>query len=760
MTTEEETEEEEANYSMRIISLVLSDFTRLVNNEKTTSRNEREEGEDEDDGGVITEPPKKASRTMSTAVASSGGKRGGGQGKLASKGTGGAATSSASVVSSPYYYDDSGNNYSELSSILSSRVANHISFDCYVSIRRWAGLAFGCSLCSGHKRLLEMCAVMLNNAEKWGRIMELTDNSSGGGAVNVSSSLPLSGSGVDSSTTAAAAVPSRRKKRKKSNEKPVTSSAKQPLSFSFDSDAVDTMDRSTSGSDHCCTAVPGNLALIIFVSSVIDMIYDAGVTGGMSPPSSGWMDEYIKAVLGGDNGIVSAVDNEANLMESYPATEAIMSAPPTPVAATTVATETDHPTGVRRSSRQRSKSTKGSTETTNAVSTVATGSPRRVGPTSASASPRSRGGSRVSNPSVWIRPDIRNEAAVVTKCLIEQHLQTMNDNVNLEKQYTERLALLNDDDSYFGLAVSLTGKRRSPSATSRSSEESIAFTSYYYPFMHRTLETIERIVASSNTATNGNKNTILALGSAVALGRFFHCYEKERESDTAVVLDAKLISFAVYQLSGCFDRVLAENGKSDGKSSSPAVTPPGAIPPSLLQTYRLNDPLTSSHKDLDETAGAAASSSSYGGVFGLDDIMPDSAFTSVGTDKRSPRGSASTSPDTSGISNEAGILSLYIRAQLAPGVKAFSSSSSSIPTASYDAAMTSLLQSLLAIVRICYNFSLEMHCQRSDSSIDDKPSLTKKSTSSTKKKRRASESATSILELAGLESPRLVNGVC
>jgi hypothetical protein len=100
--------------------------------------------------------------------------------------------------------------------------------------------------------------------------------------------------------------------------------------------------------------------------------------------------------------------------------------------------------------------------------------------------------------------------------------------------------------------------------------------------MHRTLETIERIVASSNTATNGNKNTILALGSAVALGRFFHCYEKERESDTAVVLDAKLISFAVYQLSGCFDRVLAENGKSDGKSSSPAVTPPGAIPPSLL----------------------------------------------------------------------------------------------------------------------------------------------------------------------------------
>ena len=199
--------------------------------------------------------------------------------------------------------------------------------------------------------------------------------------------------------------------------------------------------------------MPGNLVLVNFVAAVIDMICDAGVTGGMSPPSSGWMDEYIKAVVGG-GGVVSAVDDAENPTESCAATEGATPAPPAPIAipadAVTAIAATDNLTGVRRSSRQRLKTSKSSTETTIVTTAVATGSPRNspwTGSPSTSSSPRSRGASpgykkHVSFPSVWVRPDVRDETAVLTKYLIERHMKSLKANFSIEKESTREVAMI------------------------------------------------------------------------------------------------------------------------------------------------------------------------------------------------------------------------------------------------------------------------------------------------------------------------------
>jgi hypothetical protein len=137
------------------------------------------------------------------------------------------------------------------------------------------------------------------------------------------------------------------------------------------------------------------------------------------------------------------VDGEEN-SKAYPATtEATTSAPHAPIAipAAAATTASDHLPGVRRSSRQRSKTAKTSTKTTIVPPAVVVSSQRtspRSGLASASYSPRSRGASPsitkcVSFPSVWVCPDTRDKTAVLTEYLIERHLKTLNDNFHTQK---------------------------------------------------------------------------------------------------------------------------------------------------------------------------------------------------------------------------------------------------------------------------------------------------------------------------------------
>ena len=78
---------------------------------------------------------------------------------------------------------------------------------------------------------------------------------------------------------------SSKKKKKKKKEKPTTEPA-----------------------NHTSEGISGDLCLVAFVSCLADLVHDAGVGGGMSPPATGWMDEYVRAlgVLGPDPGKAEA----------------------------------------------------------------------------------------------------------------------------------------------------------------------------------------------------------------------------------------------------------------------------------------------------------------------------------------------------------------------------------------------------------------------------------------------------------------------
>eukprot|EP00984_Skeletonema_dohrnii_P038837 scaffold42546_cov183-Skeletonema_dohrnii-CCMP3373.AAC.1 len=249
----------------------------------------------------------------------------------------------------------------ELSALLRERVENHIMFDCHVSVRRWAVLAFGW-LCKGQKRLLETCMTLLTRDESWNEVMELPPVES------------------KSALEAADAAASKKKKKKKDTKK-------RPLS---------------PVNEGQVEGVPGNLSLLVFVCCMIDMIYDAGSTAGITPPSSGWMDEYVKAIMASPESVASSV--------------AAATAPPSAASKKTSAESSKAP--ARRSSRSKAATQKSAAE-----KPAAKGSPR--------GSKRSPGGGK----SVWIRPDIRKETAQMAKHLIEAHTRV------LQETFSEMLRL-------------------------------------------------------------------------------------------------------------------------------------------------------------------------------------------------------------------------------------------------------------------------------------------------------------------------------
>jgi len=612
----------------KLISLVLDEHDKKV----------------EDATNSSSEPPKKARRTNSSATAGRA-RKGGKQGGSASS--------------------DHGENYSELSALLSSRIENHITFDCHVSIRRWAALAFGW-LCDGQKLCLDMGTMLLMDCEGWKKIMELP-------------------SIVQLAPTASSSTGAKKKKKK------VSKSTKRPSLLDLNTDPVN---NNTKG-------IPGNLALIIFVSCMIDMIYDAGSIGGLSPPAGGWMDEYTKAVVG------IASDDDAKKSKSKTADTKKKKVGKATASALKV---DDAPS--RRSSRKRSKTSK-STTTTDQQAT-----------TNSPASPRGSPASSKKTPSVWIRPDIRDETAVLTKCLMESHFKCLN---NTSQGSGKRALLVNDDDTF-----------NSSSASSSSSQRRIttSSTSPYYPFMHRTLDTLGRTVASSSFhASSDGKSKIISIGSAVVLGYFWRSYHNSIQANPlidgrVVVLDTKLLSLAISKLTECLQGVMSSTRANSTSlslaNSSPPVTST-AIPQSILTAYHLNEVLDISMSNAKKAVSTSATSttSSYGGAFRTQDDQKSNTSASF----RSASSSLST--------NCADNLSLFVRALTNP-VR----SGNNKPI--YHDAMSSLIQTLLAIVSICYDFDPEMNSPGEMESTS--PTGSKKKSSSKKKKRKVSSELTSMLE--------------
>ncbi|KAL7543894.1 hypothetical protein ACHAXR_013387, partial [Thalassiosira sp. AJA248-18] len=763
----------------------------------------------------------------------------------------------------PQEYD-----YSQLSALLSQRMENHVTFDCHVSIRRWAVLAFGW-LCQGQKRLLETGTEMLMNGGAWERIMELP-------AVVVDDAAAAAGGGEGSGrgSKKKVATTSTKQQQQQQQQQHYESSEKE--------------------------ALPGNLALIIFVSCMIDMIYDAGATGGLSPPSSGWMDDYVKAVIGGLAVVPPVVPltlppskeevkmEEEKLLatekkepdDSKPAAAVEQPAGTAGAAASLSAAAPSETTGgapVRRSSRKRSKTTKGTQNdrATKAAAAAATATkasrshtpPHRGGGGGSGSPSKSQGGGRRGSPGgggggnsggghggggggggnkIWIRPDVRNETAVLTKVLMQAHVGCLHDNVVVvggtkKKQQTTVKAppppggfvLLNDDETFHSSNTaspsSSSSKRRSAGSSSAgkvsSSNNNNANNNSmkYYPFMHRTLETLGRTAASSSFfASSDGKAKIVTIGSGVALRCFlerYECYcnnnnggntsvssnnsspEDGSSGATVVVLDAKLMSLAVSQFSECLEGILlnamtmtsmmsASNSSSAAATSSAAASSSNtscAIPENIVSTCHLNDPLditpdnakravllaarAAAEDSSKGNTGFASSSggggntsfSAYGGAFTKmpqetkkkksDAAASSSSATTTGG-VRSFRNSAahhssSNNSNSTNSNNSVEILSLFVRAQLSKD------DTSPSPTKimgdsppPYHQAMTSLLKSLLGIIRVCYEFGPESATSSSSSQgLENESSTTSSSKKkSKKKKRKASEFTTSVLE--------------
>jgi len=611
----------------KLISLVLDEHDKKV----------------EDATNSSSEPPKKARRTNSSATAGRA-RKGGKQGGPASS--------------------DHGENYSELSALLSSRIENHITFDCHVSIRRWAALAFGW-LCDGQKLCLDMGTKLLIECEGWEKIMELSI--------------------VQFASTASSSTGTKKKKKK------VSKSTKRPPSLDSNTDVV----------NNNATGIPGNLALIIFVSCMIDMIYDAGSIGGLSPPAGGWMDEYTKAVV----GIASDDDAEKSKPKTADTKKKKVGK------ATTTASKVDEAPS-RRSSRKRSKTSKSTTTDQQAT-------------TNSPASPRGSPASSKKSPSVWVRPDIRDETAVLTKCLMESHFKCLN---NTSQGSGKKVLLVNDDDTFNSNSASSSSSQRSITTTS---------TSLYYPFMHRTLDTLGRTVASSSFhASSDGKIKITSIGSAVVLGYFWRSYHNSNvqanplNDGRVVVLDTKLISLAISKLTECLQSVMSSTRANSTSLSLANASPPvtaTAIPQSILTAYHLNEVLDISMSNAKKAVSTSATSttSSYGGAFRTQD------------DQKSTTSASFRSASSSLSTNCANNLSLFVRALASP-----LRSGNNKPI--YHDAISSLIQSLLAIVSICYDFDPETNSPGEMESSS--PTGSKKKSSSKKKKRKVSSELTSALE--------------
>jgi hypothetical protein len=643
----------------KLILLVLEEYSNNNNNKKV-----EKVSINDDDGSSSANPPKKTRKTLSTSTASGGSRK---------KGSSSNSNTTNNNTTEVQQNDETcAKDYSKLSSLLSTRKENHISFDCHVSIRRWAVLTFGW-LCSGQKRMLEMGTEMLRNANAWENVFDLTMSSS---IMDDRSSTPTTERSIPDAVTMTAPPVDPAKKRKKTTKKENVKSVSISAKLTSQSSNTITSDNRNSSSRD----VPGSTALVIFVSVMVDTVHDAGATGGLSPPSSGWMDEYVKAVIG-DCVVIGNADDDKSSNDSK-----LRSKAATTGAEATKAGLPD----TRRSSRKRSQPTKDMKGNRSTTST----SPSRGGGGSVG-SPKRGSNSQV----VWIRPDIRNMTSVLAKLLIECHCKSLclTDNVSSDGGGDSKkgVVLVNDDDTFVGPSM----RRRTIASSQKEQLSSIPHMKFYYPFMHRTIKTLARAAASSAflvSSNNGNGTTI-AICSAVALGCFSQSYKKVKGGND-VAFDAKLLSMAVVELVECLSRLLSGVAKTGtGAAASSTTNVSTELPSDVITTYRLNDPLDSIAENVQLVDAASSSSSSE-------------------------------------KANPAEILSLFIRAQIPDNNTANSE------IVSCSNATASLLQMLVDIIQVCYDFDLEPDPQIDNNVVSGELSTTEK------KKKRKANFMTSVLE--------------
>ena len=427
---------------------------------------------------------------------------------------------------------------------------------------------------------------------------------------------------------------------------------KDPKSKVASLSSVDTV---SSSSDYY-QGIRGDLALVLFISCMVDLIS----SGGSSPSNSGWIDDYVNAITDNQNTVVPSAQSHS---------------------ASTQQADTADEHSKRRSSRTSSKASSSK-------------SSKRTAAAESQRSPKkSTRGSDA-------RPNISDETAFLTKLLVEAHYESLNASfrehlLELESSstvanldFSARKLLVNDDDSY-----------RDSMSHRRHNAEDLVNSIPFYPFIHRTIETLGRTAASTSfVLSSGVKSRIQAIGGAIALSQFINQYRRAEEGDEVVVMDAKLISLAVSQLSDSFNGLVkqinptSENNVDEGACNDTALD-------DFSSMYSLNTPIGIERleRKVSDTDQRAIDSVSFGGAF----LLSNANQQSVGAE----------------------ILSCYIRAHV-HGTPA---------NTAHILGMESFFSSLLCVIHVCYNFPSEV---QNASDVKTK-----------KKKRKASSESSSLVNL-------------
>jgi len=237
----------------------------------------------------------------------------------------------------------------------------------------------------------------------------------------------------------------------------------------------------------------------------------------------------------------------------------------------------------------------------------------------------------------------------------------------------------------------------------------------FYPFLHRTLETLGRTAASSSSFSSSEaKSRTMAIGAAIFLSTLSRDFrEYNSASDGIVVLDAKLCSLAIMQLSDCLGSVIC-SAKTNGTLTTPSsgvTSKLVKLPDDILNWYQLNVPLEIEAKNENIGGTGIDFSTVSGSLHGAISCEGGNANSPTGITESSVVSGFEAKESNFGKSSTAETISLFIRAQL--------TMDDHIVT--YTSGMSSLLESIFAILHLCYDFQPEAH--KDDWQYDDVSSI-------------------------------------
>ena len=579
-----------------------------------------------------------------------------------------------------------GTSSAAATSLLSTLHHSHtIVFDGRIAIRRWTPMSlawFGV----GQKTVLDLATAMLRSEVD----DDESDGNESGSATSWSTVLAPLGPGLlecSDNDGAASAKSNKRKRRSMSSNRigeddgsdgdspprKVSKSAtggkkraavspaktKKGTGGGRKSSANADGDRLEDGEDSSKVTVPGNVALVAFASRLVDLANEIGLTCGAKAPTGG-MEAYAR-------GILEVTSGNGQLSKGG-------------------------------TSRPKQKKKKGSKKASSSASTIT------------SKVIRLPGGGPSADES-WARPDIRHEAAALTRWILSAHSQSLREN------FDEEALLSTGKHSHPEKGVSDSRGQYLVNDDVLSASKQLRETALCFPFMPRTLDSLARCAAStiplsSTSSSHGSSNIprdsvstcigkMMALASALAIGGG-SIISSEEDEDAKVagqghflIADARLSSMAVCTLMDCVKRIVTAPNTSGGTSSS--TTSSGSIPADLVQQYHLDQPLTPSlEEDVVESA-KVDDFCSYGGTFIL--LSPAGISSSASTGGDDELGvllgmaSSATGQRAGGSLDDADVLALFLRAMLAP---------SDDYQYSVEDCTSRLLTQILRIVGCCY----------------------------------------------------------